>query len=261
MKTSALDIAQFQKKKFESLTSEGGLTQKVIQLVLGVIKNAMEAGQTHARVQTLFLSRHYTYNRLEPYASESFVVHDTNTFMPITHIKTRIVLAQRAKEFVDWLISLHLKVLCTSTCLDNETFATHMYVVVLFTPLLVDGRVAGIYNGVFLTKCLDDSMIPEWNSRCLSAINAGCAYFTVCTMYLEVDYKKQKPLDEAELVVRQPREYLTMRFLEDCKWTLCNKFDVLVAWVKQLGYTWTLSAEKDANWAYFIVLLEPPRQE
>jgi hypothetical protein len=260
MKTSALDIAKFQKKKFECLTSEGELTQKVIQTVLSIIKNAMDAGQTHARVQTLFLSRHYTYNRVEPYASESIIIHDTTTFVPITHLKTRIVLASRAKEFMDWLTSLHLKVVCTSTCLENETFATHMHMVVLFTPILVDGRVAGIYNGIFLTKCLDDSMVPDWNSRCLAAINAGCTYFTICTMYLEVDYKKQKALDEMELVVKSPREYLTMRLLENRKWTLCNKFDVLVAWVKQLGYVWTLSAERDANWAYFIVLLEPCQQ-
>jgi hypothetical protein len=254
-----IDFQAYQRKRFEGIHYQGSLTQEVIQSAISVLKVASGAGQTRARVQLLHLSTDYTYSRRDPPDEGAFVVHDAHTLKPHVGCRTRIHLAARAREFVDWLIGEQKVqvVLATWTTRDGgsvigePTFANFMHVIAVFVHEKIS---PSIWNAPFVKRSGD---VTAWNEKCLAAIRIGVAHFAVCVLYHKSDYGKDK---DGDLVCVKPVYHLTMEPLkEDPQWkldgTLCGS---LVQWCTKIGYKWTLGISiNHSNWAYFVVILDP----
>ena len=272
----AVNLQDYQRKRFETLTIHGSLTQEVIQSVLSILKNATTCGQTHARVQTLHLAKDYTYSRRQPPDKDAHVIHDMLTLQPYGGTSTRIHLAARPRELVEWLIGEQKVRVIVATCCMSEarsfgepTFASFMHLYAVLVPEKQAG--GGVWNAVFLKKSLDASMVQGWNDRCLAALRIGASYFSVCVLYRGSDFSAAggdtKGVPE-ELKCIQPRQHLTMVPHEkDPHWVLNEKCSTLVTWVDQAGYRWTIATEAYVSeetkevvhsiWGFFVVLLQP----
>jgi hypothetical protein len=275
-----MNVHEYQRRKFEGLlAADNKLTQETQQTMQTIIKNAMMCGQTHARVQTLRLASQYAYTFLDPPSPSAHVIHDTHTLAPMEGIRMRINLSSGARELTEWLLRQGVCFVLASQRMMPErvygepVMTDYVHVMAVFVPeaggagggvtsslSATTPRLLTLWNTVYTQKCLDASMIPAWNERCLFAMRAGCAHFVVCTLYRFADYDSS-PAATRELVCTRPRNHLTMALLvPDPKWALESKFSTLVSWCAQLGYAWTLGASggDDSNaWAYFIVMLDP----
>ncbi len=261
-----LDLASYQRKRFECLNAQGGLTQEVIQTLLSILKNATIAGQTHARVQTLHLAKDYAYSRRQPPDEKAHPVYDAQTLLPIQGTVTRVHLAARPRELTEWLHEQKVHFIIATSCTAvpakgcEPAFADFMHIIALFVPEKASIN-PSIWNSAFLQKSLDQSMVTSWNEKCLAAIRIGASHFAVCILYYRLDYRfmphgGETELDDSSLVCAAPRENPSMTLAKDCCFKLESKCVTLVAWSRQIGYSWTL-ATGSHNWAYFTVLLDP----
>jgi hypothetical protein len=269
---ATIDMLTFQKHRCEGLTQHGKLNQDVIQAMQSTLKNAVAAGQTHARVQTLFLSQHYGYSRSLPYPKQAHIVHDDLTLEPMTNCLTRINLAPRARELTEWLQEQGVHYICTSlNTTPKRTFgepslADFIFIVAVFIPQQQqqqeDGRVP--WNVAFSSKVLDAPDV--WNTRCVNAIRVGASYATICTLYYGMDFKVAFPEEpETEYTCSSARVHPTMKPCNKRFQLVGDKFKPLIVWVKQLSYSWTCVLETDytgedggvPQWAYFTILLNP----
>ena len=198
------------------------------------------------------------------------------TLQPYGGTSTRIHLAARPRELVEWLIGEQKVRVIVATCCMSEarsfgepTFASFMHLYAVLVPEKQAG--GGVWNAVFLKKSLDASMVQGWNDRCLAALRIGASYFSVCVLYRGSDFSAAggdtKGVPE-ELKCIQPRQHLTMVPHEkDPHWVLNEKCSTLVTWVDQAGYRWTIATEAYVSeetkevvhsiWGFFVVLLQP----
>lgn len=256
-----IDLASYQRKRFESLHVHGCFNQEVVQTLLSILKNASLAGQTHARVQTIHLATDYAYSRRQPADPKALVVHDTLTLLPFKGTLTRINLAARPRELTEWLLEHKVHFMITTSCMSERvsdacepTFANFMHIVAVFVP---EEKEQSIWNSAFLKKSLDSSMVTGWNEKCLAAIRTGAAHFAICILYHRLDYLEAKGEEDDEFCCAEPRTHLSMTLIKDAHYRLDSKCKTLVNWARQIGYTWTLALAVDAHWAYFTVLLDP----
>lgn len=288
------DIVGYQRRVFECLYAEGSLNQDVVSRITEVLKAAVSMGQTHARVQTLYLARgQYGYSRKPPYSSTyDHVLYHAHTMTVLQNCRTRVHFDRRVQELVEWLCRHQgLKVICaTQSTTPYETMkngmeiglAPFVYLYAVMMPvvpsIVVDRELP--WNCMFSQKCLDASMIPVWNARCVAAVRAGATKTVIFAMYRGCDYMSLEPNDttatekDAVAVSRPPPcDYLS------CKPATGNsnnvvliggltRFSILLVWARQLGYRWTLAGptERDTQtnlrvlagpWAYFIILFDP----
>ncbi|MBX9636219.1 MAG: hypothetical protein K2Q45_01555 [Nitrosomonas sp.] len=274
-----VDMLTFQKHRCEGLTLHGKLNQDVIQAMQSILKNAVAAGQTHARVQTLFLSQHYGYSRTLPYPKTSHIVYDDLTLEPMSKCLTRINLAPRARELVEWLQEQGVQYICTSLntspkrVFGEPSLADHIYIVALFVPVQQQQQQqqqesqapSFPWNAIYTFKNLENT--EPWTTRCVNAIRVGASYANICILYYGMDFKvlpaAAAAADESEYVCGMARLYPTLK-PSTKKIILNDKFKPLIAWVTQAAYEWTCLMDPDGeepdatpSWAYFTVMLHP----
>ena len=269
-----MNLGMYQKKRFEFLAETGGkLTQDAIGMLHSIIKNAMLSGRTHARIQTIRISRQFSYILRD--LKETLPLYDAHTLQPFPPDARRIQLHRVMDPLVAWLKEQGVHFICTTKTMNRfltfgtTPFADFVHIEAIFIPEDTDlreqtGRVLALWNSVYMLKCLDASMVSQWNQRALAALRTGATHFAVCTLYLEYDYTERGNTTEDEFSCDVPREHLTMMPIEpNPNWKLDQKFSYLIMWAKQLGYAWTLctgySREecRPSNWAYFTVMLDP----
>ena len=188
-----VDLLAFQKQRSEGLVKFGKLTQDVIQSINSTLKNAIAAGQTKARVQTLFLSQHYCYSRATPPHKSSLVIHDDNTLEPMDNCQTRIVLAERARELVEWLQEQGIHYICTALCVQkNRVFgepvlAPYLYIVAVFVPSMEKL----IWNTVYVNKDLNATSV--WQTRTVNALRVGASHVVLGVLFFGMDFTLPSP--------------------------------------------------------------------
>lgn len=276
-----MNLGNYQRKRFGALSQSGGeMKQEVVQMLHSIIRNAMLCGMTHMRLQTFRMPQDFQY-RYANTPKNSFAIYDSHTLLPFEKTKARISFNTFLNDFFQWLQREGVHFICTTKLMKNKVtfgelpFAAFVHVEAIFIPEDTDlreqtGRILSLWNTVYTAKCLDNSMIQQWNQRALAAIRVGAGHFVVCTLYLEADYtetlldKETGLRKRDEFTVIEPRDHLTMTPLAvDPMWRLDRKFAYLVGWVSQMGYAWTLTCgwsreeERFSLWAYFTVLLDP----
>jgi len=271
-----MDLGAYQRKRFEAVSRNGGnMTQDVVQMLHSIIRNAMYSGQSNTRLQTFRLARDFQYRYTEK-TQTAHAVHDAHTLIEIKGTRARVSFSTHTSDFFQWLQREGVHFLCTTQVMRNKvTFgelplADFVHVQALFIPEDTDlrerqGQVLSLWNTVYTAKCLDNSMVQQWNQRALAAVRIGGTHFVVCTLYAESDYTTTTGKAESdEFKVVEPRNHLTMvPLMPTPKWTLDKKFAYLIGWVAQLGYQWTLTCgyhtqeTRCSSWAYFTVLLDP----
>lgn len=268
-----MHLGNYQRKRFEAVSRHGGdMKQEVVHMLHSIVRNAMLCGMTHMRLQTFRLARDFQYRYTEN-TKGTHAVHDAHTLLPFQGTRARVAFNTHTQDFFQWLQHEGVHFMCTTQLMRNKvTFgelplADFVHVEAIFIPEDTDlreqqGRILSLWNTVYTAKCLDNSMLQQWNQRALAAIRVGAAHFVVCTLYAEADYTTSSARDEFS--VNEPRDHLTMAPLAPApEWHLDKKFGYLVAWVAQLGYQWTLTCgynqeeERYSSWAYFTVLLDP----
>ncbi len=278
-----IDLQEYQRKRFEGLSQHGFLNQDVIQTILSTLKNATVSGQTRARVQTLHLAKDYSYSRHQPPDKDALVIHDMYTFQPFAGTSTRIRLASRARELLEWLIGEQKVCVIAATCcmstdrvFGEPTFASFMHLYAIFVPEKPSVP-PSVWNAAFVKNL---TAVPAWEERVVAGLRTGASHVTLCVLYKGAQYAALLPGDSGgdgggehkELVCAEPRHYLSLIPLEKSpKWVLDAKCATLVSWVLQTGYQWTLgmevytlaAAEEKGTttttysyWANFIVLLQ-----
>lgn len=270
--SGAGNLRGFEARRLQTLTGHTALTQDILKTASDIIQRAMEAGQVRARVQTLHLShQQFTYTGSAG-GSETHPLYDAYTLLPLPGVEKRIAFASVVREFVHWIREQGLQFLCTTQCFPGAggsipiPFVHVEAIFVPVTPAPRGARALEIWNTVYMQKCLDASALGAWNQRCADAIRRGASHFVVCTLYRWSDFFP--PSEGGGIACAQPvRHHLTMAPLEDLlgekKPLFLNaKFDVMVRWVAELGYAWTLTMENadKSEWAYFCVLLDPLEQ-
>lgn len=273
---------------FESIGNHGVLTQDMMLGMVKIMECAMQAGASHARVQLLRQSfNHFCYTARK--GSSTMVIHDAQTHTPLVHSKQNVLLSRIALDLVQWLRGQGVQVLCATsahqpTRLKGEpSLASWLYVVAVFIPLGDDnvdhddgaaaasGRMRSLWNSVYMPKCLDASALDQWAGRAQRAFAAGATHTALCTLYLEADFvasaasAAEAPLPDYPLLCTDiVRHHLTMQpALSDWVWRLHKRFSILVGWVRQYGYRWTLchagddGAQLPPRWVYFTLLLDP----
>lgn len=270
--TISINLLAFQRQRFETLAeTHGVLTQDVVTTLHSIIKSAMMAGRTHCLIQTLRIGKQFSYSSRA--IQDAHPVLNAHTMAPFTKGAQWARLNGQMDPLLQWLRSQGIHFVCTTKQMERKlsfgqpSYAEFLHIEAVFIPEYTDlreqqGHVLAIWNTVYMSKCLDNSMISQWNQRALTAVRCGAGYFAVCTLYLESDYIEDNG-ELNHLACICPREHLSMRPLEpNPRWKLDSKFNTLVRWVLQLGYEWTLCCavgEKDrvSNWAYFTVMLDP----
>ena len=259
------DLQALQRKRLECLADDASdLSADVITMLQSTIRNAMRAGQCHARVQLLRLGLQFTYatassDSAYEQRTVTYALHDAWTLRPVrAPTRTRVHLAGGApRALIAWLQTEGLQFLFTSVAVREAAPADFVYVEAVFVPAeLHNGQAQTAWNQKYTVKCLDDSMVAQWNERCVSAVRAGLTHFVVCTLHWPADFNDAESASFQQRVP-QVRHYLSMEPLEYA-WYMHKRFSLLVAWVHQLGYQWALcTRSQNAAWAYFCVLLEP----
>ena len=274
--TTTLNLGQFQRKCFEGLSqTQGKLTADILKGLHGIVRNAMLSGRCHCRLQTLRLSRDFSYRYRQ--VKDGYHLHDAYTLEKLdTH--AQISFMPHMLPFVEWMRAQGIHFICTTKLMKDKVvmgdlpLADFCHVEAIFIPEDTDlreqqGRTLSLWNTVYTAKCLDGSMVPEWNKRLLAAIKTGAAHAVISTLYLGSDYEPLKTEtaeeEDASFNCTSPRHHLTMQLLEARpRFRLDCKFRFLVGWVAQLGYEWTLTCGEDREgrcspWAYFVVMLDP----
>lgn len=259
-KLATADLRGFEARRLQTLQGQSRLTQEAIQVASAIIQSAMESGQGHARVQTLFLSRaQFTYTSNQ--STDTFQLYDCYSLIPMQGLEKRVCFSSCVRDFVTWLREQGLHFFCTT----NRALAPFIHIEAYFVPeqpVPAGARALSLWNTVYTQKCVDASAVPAWNQKCAHAIRRGASSFIVCTLYRHSDFY---PIDETTslqgIVCSLPvRHHLCMQpIVLDTKELVLNpKFDIMVQWVRELGYGWTLTMETvAAEWAYFVVLLDP----
>jgi hypothetical protein len=257
----AADLRGFEARRLQTLQGQTRLTQEAIQVASAIIQCAMEAGQGHARVQTIFLSHNqFTYTR--NVSTDTHALHDCYTLQPRRDDEKRVCFSSCVRDFTTWIREQGLRFMCTGSA------ATFVHIVAYFIPeqpVPAGARALALWNTIYTQKCVDASAVPAWNQKCANAIRRGASSFIVCTLYLHSDFYPVENSTTLQGIVcpAQSRHHLTMQPFasgssSSSVWVLNPKFDIMVAWIKELGYTWTLTMSgADAEWAYFTVLLDP----
>lgn len=262
-----VDLQDYQRVRFEGLAIHGALTQDVIHTILSLLKNATIAGQTRVRVQTLHLARDYAYSRHQPPDATSLLIHDMLTFEPFTGTKTRIHLASRARELVEWLVGEQKVRVVAATCCMSDTkvfgepaFASFMHLYAILVPEKQDVPPT-VWNATFVRR---SQSVQHWNDKCLAALRVGASFTHICVLYKGPDFNVLALSPSGGGSVFEcvaPRHHLTMALLAQNGpgWVLKeDACSTLVAWVAQTGYKWTLTVDvQDVVWAFFTVLLMP----
>lgn len=261
--TTNFDVIAYQKRKYECLAAAGGeLNGDVTQTVMTTLRNALLAGQTKCRVQTLRLaSNQYAYCFRD--TSTSHLIYDTLTLVPYRDSKMRIVLESGVRRFTEWLLENRVHFICTTSRLSevDDSFANFLHIVAVFIPIEGEGNHKGntLWNNVYMQRAIGDER--GWMERTLIGIRTGVAHFVMITVYYQVDYAPIKMVDKCDdlLLCRKPRDHLTMTQLSGRVWIMDSKFASLIEWVKKKGFNWTLANDgtDGCNWAYFVVLLDP----
>lgn len=273
-----LNLQKFQQSRFECLNqSTGTLTQDNIDIFNNIVKNAMLAGQTSARIQTLRIGKQYIYTYTSGGSSGiAYTVYDTHTKRPFEG-PVRAILKLNLNSLLEWIKAQGMHFICTTSAMKNRVtmnlhhqthaLADFLHIVVVFLPPNLElrekvGPTISLWNSVYTAKCLDQSMVVRWNERLIGAIRTGATYFVVCTLYAGADYSicKEANAETIGLMCIEPRQHLTMALIDpDPGWALAqDKFKIMCNWVVQLGYAWTLLTESaECSWAYFTVLLDP----
>jgi hypothetical protein len=247
-----------------------------IEAMQTIIKSAMNAGQTRARIQTLRYGYHFTYSRNHPQEEEgggggeeeenaTFPLYDAWT-MQLVSISLRVALSSASLDLLHWVRSQGMQTLLTTMSLGatGDKPADFIYVMAIFVPITneidrfseQDALVA--WNTMYMLKCLDETRIRYWALRCHNAVCMGQMHVAICTLYWQSDFANAGGGCDSSLIVRTPRHHITMQPYK-AEWHLDARLSVLTNWVNNIGYKWTLCAPT-ANapaWAYFVVLLDP----
>lgn len=274
-----VDFRRYQRERFECYA--GKMTHDVNQKLHHIVRNAMVSGKTHFRLQTLRMpiAFSYAYNKLEG----TLPIYHAHTLRPIEKTTARVRFNQTfMKPLLDWMMEQGIHFYCTTTVMSDQVsfgnlpLAGHINIEAYLIPEDTDlrekhGPLLSLWNGVYTIKCLDASMLGEWNKRVLAAFRTGASHCIICTLYMGSDYD-DTPKDQQtnlpthnEYTVVNPRNHLTMELLNPMPdWSLKeNKFTVLLSWVTQLNYKWTLlcgwsdEEKRPSHWAYFSLLLDP----
>lgn len=259
------DLRGFEARHMQTLQGHTRLSQEAIRGASKIIQCAMESGQVRARVQTIHLAhQQFCYSNIM--STDTHPLYDMYTLSPLANTEKRICFSSVIREFVEWLKSQGLDFRCTTCTYPNSEGVpvpfVHLEVIfVPETPARV-GRAIDIWNTKYMQKCLDTSSIPAWSQRCADALRRGASHFVVCTLYRSSDFFP--PSEGAGIACMQRiRHYLTMMpvssLMDDEQLVLNNKFTVMVQWVREIGYVWTLLMPdlQTSEWAYFTVLLDP----
>lgn len=258
-KLAAADLRGFEARRLQTLQGEPRLTQEAIQVASAIIQCAMEAGQGHARVQTIFLSHNqFTYTR--NVSTDTYPLYDCYTMASLINGgDKRVCFSSCVRDFVTWIREQGLRFRCT-TLGEATTFVHIEAYFIPEQPAPTGARALSLWNTVYTQKCVDASSVPAWNLKCANAIRRGASSFIVCTLYLHSDFYPIENTTSLQGIVCPlvARDHLTMHPLSQGEpWVLNPKFDIMVNWVKELGYTWTLTMAPHVEWAYFVVLLDP----
>lgn len=263
-KLATADLRGFEARRLQTLQDQTRLSQEAIQVASGIIQCAMEAGQSHARVQTIFLSRaQFTYT--QNVSSDTFQLYDCYTLVPMVGIEKRVCFSSCIRDFVMWLREQGLRYMCTSQKNAGNILSSFVHIEAYWIPeqpAPASARALSLWNTVYTQKCVDATMVPAWNQRCADAIRRGASSFIVCTLYRHSDFY---PISETNslqgIVCKQcPRHHLTLQPLEKKEdYVLNPKFNIMLQWTRELGYAWTLAMPilEESEWAYFIVLMDP----
>lgn len=262
-KFGTADLRGFEARRLQTLQGQLRMSQDAIRIASGIIQCAMEAGQCHARVQTIFASHNqFTYTRVV--STDTFPLYDCYSLSPLLSEKTdkRVCFSSCVRDFVTWLREQGLHFLCTALPLSGGIIHIEAYFIPE-QPIPANARALSLWNTVYTQKCVDDSAVSAWNQKCADAIRRGASSFIVCTLYQHSDFylaSETTTLQGIACTVAA-RHYLTLQPLQDnqsTSWVLNPKFTVMVQWVQDLGYSWTLTmAAPSLEWAYFVVLLDP----
>lgn len=268
------NIRGFEARRMQTLQGQPRLTQEAIKVAGDVIQRAMESGQVHARVQTIFLA-HRQYIYTHQVSEETHALHDMYTLLPLPGMEKRVSFTSCILEFLAWLHAQGLGTLfttCTYPGSGGAAPAPFVHIEVTFVPEtparflggIQGGRALDVWNTQYMQKCVDESSIPAWTQRCADAIRRGATHFVVCTLYRGSDFFP--PSEGGGLVcLEPPRHHLTLNSIGDlletegAPFVLNSKFSVMLGWVRDIGYAWTLLMPdlRESPWAYFAVLLDP----
>lgn len=273
----AANIRSFEARRLQTLQGQTRLTQDAIRTAGDIIQRAMECGQTHARVQTIFLA-HQQFVFTHQVSADTKPLCDMYTLLPLPGMEKRVHVTSCVREFLDWLHGQGLETRFT-TCVypGGNAPAPFVHIEVAFVPETParpagggggGGKAIDIWNTQYMQKCLDESRIPAWTQRCADAIRRGASHFVVCTLYRGSDFFP--PSEGGGLIcLEPPRHHLTMTPLADLlldqkegagtAFVLNSKFSVMLGWVQEIGYRWTLLMPDlgKSEWAYFAILLDP----
>lgn len=265
------NLRAFEVRRLQTLSGHTALTQDILKTAAEIIQRAMESGAVHARVQTLFLAQNqFTYTGYGS-SSDTHPLYDAYTLLPLAGVEKHVVFASCVRDFTHWLLEQGLQFRCTTECFPGGTVpAPFVHLEAYFVPVMPvpkGARAAELWNAVYTQKCVDASAVPAWNQRCADAQRRGAVHFVLCTLYRWSDFYPAS--HGGGFPCTQPaRHYLTMSPLQPLlkqednqRLYLNTKFDVMVEWVKETGYDWTLTMDgEQCDWAYFCVLLTPLTQ-
>lgn len=272
-----VDFRRYQRERYECY--QGRITVEVNRILHSIIRNAMISGKTHFRLQTLRMPTAFTYVYHQK-DHHTYPIYHAHTLLPIENTTARVRFnGEHVKTLLDWLREQGVHFCCTTlitnpvTHFGNVSLAGFIHIEGYLIPEDTDlrekpGPLLSLWNGVYTIKCLDESMVGEWNKRLLASFRVGASYCIICTLYLGGDYDVTPKNPENQLPIRneynviQPRNHLTMQVLE-YDWSLKEKFKIMLSWVSQLNYPWTLlcgwkeEEKRVSNWAYFTIMLDP----
>ena len=257
-------------RKMELLRSTDGFTADAQNEVSKILQNAIACGASRATVQTLRIDRQYSYTfQSKSDESDSFVIHDLYSLVPIENVTAKVTLYAPARDLVQFVREQELDIIVCSRRVSDKLVASRVPVadwiqlVVLFVPFKpvpTKQSIGMIFNTQYQDKILDVNISSAmWNKRLLTAQSCGNAWFINGIFYVGADFGIQGTLEDEQRRVVEPLSHPVMLPLNpNPEWVLSERCIPMIAWVSQLGYKWTLSApDVQSKWAYFIVFLDP----
>jgi hypothetical protein len=241
---TAATLATYQVKRYQCLTLEGGgrLTPLVTSTVQSILRNATQAGQARARVQTfLDSSKMYTYHRKgHPEAYPLYNVVTMERF-PNAHV----VLASRAREFVDWLVQQDG--VQEFVCTIELVAAAYIHIEVVFKPE---------------TRVIRE--IKDYTEMCATAMRTGAAHVHACVLLFGKDFMNAslEQWTQLDSICSRPRFYLTMALVPKRVFYVHERWKDLINLCERNNLHWTLclvlkgeEEEEELKMAYFTILL------
>lgn len=256
-------------RKMEGLRIEPGFTPDVQNEISKVIQNALACGLTHACIQTLRIDRQYSYTfNSTTDESDSFVIHDLYSLIPIENVTAKVTLYAAARDLVNWVREQELEIIVCSRRMSDTQVASRVPIadwinlVVLFIPfkpITTKQTIGVIFNSQYVDKLIDINVSSAvWNKRLILAQSCGSCSFINAILYVGVDFGVQNTEESERRVIQPLRHPSKVALIPDPGWVIAQRFIPMLAWVSQLGYRWTLTAPTaTSKWAYFIVFLDP----